>query len=1400
MSLKPLNSVGGFSVGNSTITTVIYPNTDVTTANLVVSNYANLGNVGNIYIGGGNSGAVLSTDGLGNLNWSSSPGVTEIQNGNSNVSIPVASGNIYINANAATDSQWVFDITGNLTVPGSSYIIPNSGSLNLTDASGNSYIDIDTNNIYFYTDYEGSEYEWNLDNSGNTTFPAVGTANLGNLVTANYANFANDVTITGNANVTGNVTANNFSTTGSAGNISGANVIFANSFTSNGGLVDFSTNNANVQLGNIGNVHILGGSDGYVLQTDGTGNLSWTEAPNINEIKNGNSNVTIPSQDGNVYINANSGSDQQWVFDTNGYLTLPVYGVITSLTNLDFYTSNVSSYSEIYLTDGPGGNVTIATNAESQNWTFDQNGQLTLPNGSSITGQPNTAINIYTNSGVYSGIQLNDNGTNSNVKLYSQEGAYNWIFEDNGNLILPNANSGYATITTPAANNISIQTSGANYSQVILNDNGDILLYTNAQYWEYQFGSDGTFSVGSGQTIDFNTNNPNVVLGNVANVHIYGGALNQVLTTDGTGNLSWASGSQVANGNSNVSIPVADGNVIINANAGTDYQWIFDTTGNTTFPAIGTANLGNLVTANYANFANDANIQGNLEVGGNITTGGGTGGNISGVDYLFANYANLGNDLNANGNVNVQGNILSNYFYANADANIAGNLYVQTNANITGNLTVGNLLGKLANGTSNVAIPVVNGNINLSVGGNANVLTVTATGANVIGTLYANANITTTSTFVGNTITSTGTYLQIASDLVSNGTYNINLVPGGAGNVDVHSTYITSLADPVNPQDAATKQYVDNISQGLYVHPAANVLSSGNLNASYNNGGTSLTVTDIIGNSVVQFSGAHGLSVGNTISFTNSFNGISGDPDIYYVASVPASNQITLKDEYYGPAPVETLTAGSGLSQPALGQAGTGATLTNAGTLAALIVDSVTTTTGLRVLVTGQTNQAYNGVYDVTTVGDGSTPWVLTRSADGNSYIPQSANGLAAGSYFFVTEGDVYGGSSWIVTTTGEIDIGITNIAFVQFSQGGAYTGANGINVTGTLITANVDGTTTAIVGGNITVAANAQLTTPNIGDATGTSLTLTGNLLAGNVNSNTATVTNSLTVNTYANVNNFISTGYANVGTDLIVGGNANITGNVQVGTGSGGNISGVNVITANTANVVDVSASGNVNALTGNITANAFYGNSIDINNGGPANITGNLTANYITANYDANINGNANITSTLFVGNSSSNVNISNGNANLTGNIFVGNNSSNVAITNDGNITVSNVVNTYDANVANAIVLGNTAIYWATVTTASIAANQTVAQIPVAGITGVEFFVKGVDENGTLNKYSAATVMAVSDGSANADFVIYGTTFIGATTGGLAVNIVGSNIALQVSPASTNSTVWTTQFRTI
>ena len=117
---------------------------------------------------------------------------------------------------------------------------------------------------------------------------------------------------------------------------------------------------------------------------------------------------------------------------------------------------------------------------------------------------------------------------------------------------------------------------------------------------------------------------------------------------------------------------------------------------------------------------------------------------------------------------------------------------------------------------------------------------------------------------------------------------------------------------------------------------------------------------------------------------------------------------------------------------------------------------------------------------------------------------------------------------------------------------------------------------------------------------------------------------------------------------------------------------------------------------------------------------------------------------------------------------------------------------------ANISNAVVIGNTTIAWGTVTTSAITANQTISSVPISGITGVQFLVKAVDVTGA--KYSVATVQAVTDGASSVDYATYGTVNLGGYTGTLAVNISGGYLRLQVTPASGNSTVWTTQYNYI
>ena len=132
------------------------------------------------------------------------------------------------------------------------------------------------------------------------------------------------------------------------------------------------------------------------------------------------------------------------------------------------------------------------------------------------------------------------------------------------------------------------------------------------------------------------------------------------------------------------------------------------------------------------------------------------------------------------------------------------------------------------------------------------------------------------------------------------------------------------------------------------------------------------------------------------------------------------------------------------------GASGVGATLTNAGTQAALVLDGVTLSVADRVLIHQQTTQTQNGIYVVTTVGSGATNWVLTRSSDANTYAAASATSLGEGSAVFVQQGTVGAGTTYVCNTSGTITFGTTNITFVEISSAQIYSAGTGLTLTGT--------------------------------------------------------------------------------------------------------------------------------------------------------------------------------------------------------------------------------------------------------------------------------------------------------------------------------------------------------------
>lgn len=333
-------------------------------------------------------------------------------------------------------------------------------------------------------------------------------------------------------------------------------------------------------------------------------------------------------------------------------------------------------------------------------------------------------------------------------------------------------------------------------------------------------------------------------------------------------------------------------------------------------------------------------------------------------------------------------------------------------------------------------------------------------------------------------------------------TYNgVNVALGASGTITASTTAALTIGTGLsgtsfNGSTPVTIAIDSTVATLTGTQTLTNKTISGANNTLSNIGNSSLTNSSIVlGTSTIALGGTELAPAGLT-SITVTQDPVS---NFQLATKQYVDTLVSSGIHFHTPVLVESPTnLNATYNQPGGAGVGVGATLTNAGTQAALVIDGVALSVNDRVLIYTQTTQTQNGVYVVTNVGSGSTNWVLTRSTDTDTYGLTSSTKLGEGSTFFVQQGTTGAGETYTCNTSGVITFGTTNITFVQISATQIYSAGTGLTLTGTQFSisntavaagpygsATQVGTFTVNAQGQLTAAANTTIT-PAVGSITG--------------------------------------------------------------------------------------------------------------------------------------------------------------------------------------------------------------------------------------------------------------------------------------------------------------------------
>lgn len=415
--------------------------------------------------------------------------------------------------------------------------------------------------------------------------------NLSGNVSANkvYANtyyYANGQPF--NASPGGNTTQLQFNNNGVLGGIPG---------------VTYSSNV--LSLGNVSNLRILGGQNGYYLQTDGAGSLTWSPAGNVapgngnpgganSQVQfndegqfGGSAGFTYDKETGELTVTQLSSptvvSDQfigngaqltDISVDTANYVTQSVQSNITQVGNLTALTvagtSNLGPVSNVRITGGVNGYVLSTDGTGNLSWTAGAGGsspggansQIQFNDNGLFGGSAALTFNKVSNTVVLNGNATVKTFVANNTTIYGNA-------DVTGNVSAQyfNGNGAYLTGITPDTANYVSQPNQSNITSVgtltSLAVSGNIISGQSVSAAGFQTSGNanvGTLRVTNNANISGTLNasgnvnlsaSGNITIGTIANLHIPGGLNGYVIQTDGLGNLTWAAGGGGGGGNTN---------------------------------------------------------------------------------------------------------------------------------------------------------------------------------------------------------------------------------------------------------------------------------------------------------------------------------------------------------------------------------------------------------------------------------------------------------------------------------------------------------------------------------------------------------------------------------------------------------------------------------------------------------------------------------------------------------------------------------------------------------------------------------------------------------------------------------------------------------------------------------